>query len=47
MTWHSFFNLSTMEHSHLLFAYITIWVVQGGYFARLLWQWRKTKPVRQ
>ena len=37
MTWHSFLNLSTLENRHLLAAYITVWVIQGGYFAWVAW----------
>lgn len=36
MTLHQLFDLSTMEHRHLLLAYAIIMVVQGGYFAWLL-----------
>lgn len=43
MTWHSFFSLATLEHRHLLAAYITVWVIQGGYFAWIAAQWRHTK----
>ena len=46
MTWHSFFNLSTMEHRHLLFAYIAVWTIQIGYLGRIVWQWRQTKNTR-
>ena len=31
MTWQSLFDLSTMEHRHLLFAYAAVLVIQGGY----------------
>jgi hypothetical protein len=41
MTWHTFFNLSTMEHRHLLAAYIVVWVCQGGYFGWTAWQWHR------
>jgi len=46
MTWHSFLNLSTLENRHLLAAYITVWTIQGGYFAWMAWQWRHTKRPR-
>lgn len=42
MTWHSFFNLSTMEHRHLLVAYILVWAIQVGYLGRMAWQWHQT-----
>jgi len=43
MTWHSFFDLSTMEHRHLLFVYVGIWVVQLGYLSWIAWNWLHTK----
>lgn len=46
MTWHSFFNLSTLENRHLLAAYILVWAIQGGYFAWMLRQWSKTRRAR-
>jgi len=41
MTWHSFFDLSTMEHRHLLITYIGVWVAQLGYLGWLAWSWRR------
>jgi hypothetical protein len=46
MTWHSFFNFSTMQHRHLVFSYITVIVVQGGYFAWIARSWQRTKSTR-
>jgi hypothetical protein len=46
MTWHSFFNVSTLEHRHLLAVYIGVWVIQGGYFSWIAWNWRKVKEPR-
>jgi hypothetical protein len=46
MTWKDFFNLSTMEHRHLLLVYLTIWVVQGGYLAWIARNWLRTKSPR-
>ncbi|HZY71647.1 MAG TPA: hypothetical protein VFE22_00910 [Edaphobacter sp.] len=46
MTWHSLFNLSTMEHRHLLIAYIAVWTVQIGYLGWIAFQWRQTKKTR-
>lgn len=43
MTWHSFLNFSTMEHRHLLAAYATVLVIQGGYFFWVLRGWLRTK----
>jgi hypothetical protein len=47
MTWHSFFEMSTMPHRHLLFAYITVWVIQGGYFSWIAWNWFHTRDTRR
>ena len=46
MTWHSLFDTSTMEHRHLLFAYATVLVIQGGYFGWIAWNWFHTKATR-
>ena len=47
MTWHSFFSMSTMESRHLLFAYGTVLVIQGGYLWRIAVQWNRTKGSRR
>jgi hypothetical protein len=46
MNWHSFLDLSTMPHRHLLFSYITVIVIQGGYFSWIAWNWRNPKAPR-
>ena len=46
MTWNSFFDMSTMEHRHLLFAYAAVLVIQGGYFGWTAWNWFRTKSSR-
>ena len=46
MTWHTFFNLSTLEHRHLLAAYATVLIVQGGYFLWIAKEWLRTKKPR-
>ncbi len=46
MTWHSLFNLSTMEHRHLLASYAVVLIVQFGYFGRIAWGWMRTKDKR-
>lgn len=43
MTWSTFFNLSTIEHRHLLAAYATVLIIQGGYFLLVLRAWLRTK----
>jgi len=47
MNWRSFFDLSTMPHRHLLFAYLTVWVIQGGYFAWTAWNWVNVRGDRR
>jgi hypothetical protein len=46
MTWQSFFNLSTIEHSHLVIAFIAVWTVQLGYLGWIVRQWLRTKDPR-
>jgi len=46
MTWHSFINLSTMEHRHLVFAYASVLLIQGGYFGWIAWNWFRTDDRR-
>jgi hypothetical protein len=47
MTWHSLLNVSTMEHRHLLSAYATVLVIQGGYVGWTAWNWFHTKNTRR
>ena len=47
MTWHSFLNFSTMGHRHLVFVYVGIWLVQGGYLAWIAWNWFHTKTTHR
>jgi hypothetical protein len=47
MTWHSLFSLSTMEHRHLLSAYATVLIIQGGYAGWIAWNWFRTKDARR
>jgi hypothetical protein len=28
-----------MEAHHLLYAYVAVWLIQGGYAAWVAWQW--------
>jgi hypothetical protein len=46
MTWHSFFDLSSMEHRHLVAAYAVVLGVQGGYFVWTLRNWLRTRRPR-
>jgi hypothetical protein len=46
MNWHSFFDLSTMGHRHLLAIYLGVWAIQGGYFSWIAWNWHKIKGFR-
>jgi hypothetical protein len=37
----------SMEAHHLLYAYVVVWLIQGGYAAWIGWQWFQTaKNVR-
>jgi hypothetical protein len=37
---------ATMEQKFLVFVYVGVWVVQGGYLAWVTWQWFHTpKPL--
>jgi threonine/homoserine/homoserine lactone efflux protein len=33
---------SSMEAHHLLWAYLSVWFIQGGYCAWIAWQWLHT-----
>ncbi|MEO6909868.1 MAG: hypothetical protein ABI158_02960 [Edaphobacter sp.] len=46
MTWHSLFDMSTMEHRHLVIAYALVWAVQIGYLGWITRQWLRTKGPR-
>jgi hypothetical protein len=43
MTWHSIFDLSTMQHQHIVYTYTTVIVVQAACLARLVWLWTHPK----
>jgi hypothetical protein len=36
-----------MEHRHLLFAYATVLIIQGGYVAWIAWNWFRIKDTRR
>jgi hypothetical protein len=46
MTWHSFFDLHTMEHRHLFIAYALVLGIQGGYFGWIVRQWTRIRDPR-
>jgi drug/metabolite transporter superfamily protein YnfA len=46
MTWNSLFDISTMEHRHLLFVYAAVLIIQGGYAGWIAWNWFRTKDTR-
>jgi hypothetical protein len=46
MTWHSFFDLSTMEERHLLASYAVVLLVQGGFLLSIILGWRALKNPR-
>jgi len=33
---------SSMEAHHLLWAYLAVWLIQGGYCVWIAWQWMHT-----
>jgi hypothetical protein len=47
MTWHSFFNLSTMQNRHLLASYAVVLIIQGSYASWIAWNWFHTKGTRR
>ena len=46
MTWHTFFDFSTMAHRHLVFVYTGVWLIQETYLAWIAWNWRNVKNRR-
>ena len=34
-----------MEARHLLYSYVAVWVIQGGYALWIVTQWRKAKKL--
>jgi hypothetical protein len=39
-------KFDTVEARYLVYVYVGVWVVQGGYFGRIVWQWfHARKPV--
>jgi hypothetical protein len=38
---------SSMEAHHLLASYLIVWLIQGGYAAWIVWQWRRTEKELQ
>jgi hypothetical protein len=32
-----------MAAHHLLYAYLSVWLIQGGYCAWIAWQWMHTR----
>ncbi|WP_213807636.1 hypothetical protein [Granulicella sp. dw_53] len=39
MTWKSIFDLSTMQHQHIVYTYAGVLLVQAAYLARLIYAW--------
>jgi len=33
---------SSMEAHHLLYVYLSVWLIQGGYCAWIAWQWLRS-----
>lgn len=46
MNWHSFFDMSTMQHRHLVYTYAGVWIVQLSYLGWILYNWNHTKTPR-
>jgi hypothetical protein len=46
MTWHSFFDFSTMSHRHLVFVYAGVWALQVSYLTWIAWNWFHTRSPR-
>jgi hypothetical protein len=36
---------SSMEARHLLYVYLSVWIIQSGYFAWVVWHWLHTKTT--
>jgi hypothetical protein len=36
---------SSMEARHLLYVYLSVWLIQGGYAYRIAWQWSRTRRI--
>jgi hypothetical protein len=34
---------SSMAQHHLLYVYLSVWLIQGGYAAWIAWHWFQTK----
>jgi hypothetical protein len=43
MTWHSFFDLSTIQHRHIVATYSAVILVNATVFARLVYTWTHPK----
>jgi hypothetical protein len=46
MTWHSFFDLSSTEHRHLVAVYGVVLGVQGGFFLWVIRGWLRIRRPR-
>lgn len=38
---------SSMEARHLLYSYLAVWIIQGGYACWIAWQWMRTAKQSQ
>ncbi len=38
---------SSMEARHLLYVYLSVWLIQGGYAGWVAWQWLRTGKILQ
>lgn len=39
MTWHQLFDLHTIEHRHIVYAFGLVILLQGGYFLSVASSW--------
>ena len=47
MTLHQLFDLHTIEHRHIVYAYGIVILLQGGYFLSVARQWMRLKRPNQ
>lgn len=38
---------SSLAARHLLYAYVSVWLIQGGYCAWVAWQWMHAKSAHR
>jgi hypothetical protein len=38
---------SSMAARHLLYTYLTVWIIQGSYAGWAIWQWMRTRKASE